>query len=454
MELLDFSPTREQLREYKAQSIFHSPKSKLSPEESGEILKNRAKKNNIEIDGQIEHFTNKGDRGQYTRTLSNTLNNPDIEFSSGNKGYVVKKYDTNGKPFFDFVTKKDGKLYNKFNTNAKYVDNQIKKTAENVSLNGRIQQPTDAGYIRPADEYNNIVSNQRVVVNKNMPRLSDYTKDLDQFQQESLAKAINKGATMSTSAKGSLGATHRAQEVLNDMIDNSYDTSVIGTKKATTETRELMEVKDRLNQILEPSGIKPYDKSLSKAKNLQVSFEKGYNFKPSNFKFDNMGLKTARDKQAFLQGRIQKLTDNVLSDGNTNLATAIKKDENTLRKLMPENKFQELMKKAGKIETEFERLKTLEGSANQRLRKQPVEGRSINRENFESRGALIGRAFDVLEGIIKGKSNARLANMYLNPNTTQITDFGGLRGAGQETYPYLFREVVNYLTNKNNSRNN
>ena len=149
----------------------------------------------------------------------------------------------------------------------------IKKTAENVSLNGRIQQPTDTGYIRPADEYNNIVSNQRVVVNKNIPRLSYYTKDLDQFQQESLAKAINKGATMSTSAKGSLGATHRAQEVLNDMIDNSYDTSVIGTKKATTETRELIEVKDRLNQILEPSGIKPYDKSLSKAKNLQVSFD-------------------------------------------------------------------------------------------------------------------------------------------------------------------------------------
>lgn len=258
--------------------------------------------------------------------------------------------------------------------------------------------------------------------------LKNFTQGLNEFQENALNQALNKGATMSTNAKGSLGATHRAQEVLNDMIDASYDTSVIGQRRPTTETRQLMTVKERLNQILEPSGVKPYDAGISKAKGLRANFEKGYNFKPSETKFENLGLDTLRDKRAFLQGRLAKLQDNVLSDGGTNLATAIKKDENTLRKLMPKSKFETLMNKADRLEENFKRLKALEGQANKEILKDIERNGSPWRENIESRGSMLGRALDIATGWYGRGAKTRLANQYLNPETTSITTKGGLKG--------------------------
>ena len=259
--------------------------------------------------------------------------------------------------------------------------------------------------------------------------LKKFTQGLNEYQENALSQALNKGATMSTNAKGSLGATHRAQEVLNDMIDASYDTSVIGQRRPTTETRQLMTVKDRLNQILEPSGIKPYDAGISKAKGLRANFEKGFNFKPSETKFENLGLKTFRDKRAFLQGRLAKLQENVLSDGGTNLATAIKKDENTLRKLMSKDKFDTLMNKANGIEESFKRLKSIEGQADRELVKDIERNGSPWRENTESKGSMYGRAADILTGWYGRNARKNLANAYLNPNINEIRQSGGLLGA-------------------------
>jgi hypothetical protein len=258
--------------------------------------------------------------------------------------------------------------------------------------------------------------------------LKNFTDGLDQFQTNALDQAIEKGSQMSTHAKGTLGATHRAQEVLNDMIDASYDTSVIGKKKPTTETRELMKVKERLNQILEPSGVKPYDAGISKAKSLDYFKEQGYNFKPSETKFENLGLETLRDRRAFLQGRLAKIKDNVLSDGGTNLATAVKKDENTLRKLMSKDKFDTLMNKANSIEESFKRLKSIEGQADKELLKEIERNGSPWRENIESKGSMLGRAADVLTGWYGRNARKNLANAYLNPETQFITRRGGLLG--------------------------
>lgn len=272
------------------------------------------------------------------------------------------------------------------------------------------------------------IGNIKDSIKDNIPSLKNFTQGLNEFQENALNQALNKGATMSTNAKGSLGATHRAQEVLNDMIDASYDTSVIGQKRPTTETRQLMTVKERLNQILEPSGVKPYDAGISKAKGLRANFEKGYNFKPSETKFENLGLDTLRDKRAFLQGRLAKLQDNVLSDGGTNLATVIKKDENTLRKLMPKSKFETLMNKADRLEENFKRLKALEGQANKEILKDIERNGSSWRENLEDRGSMLGRALDIATGWYGRGAKTRLANQYLNPETTSITTKGGLKG--------------------------
>lgn len=274
-----------------------------------------------------------------------------------------------------------------------------------------------------------------------MPKVSldNYTYDLNQFQKDALNQALSKGAYMSTNAKGTLGATHRGQEVLNDMIEASYDTSIIGQKKPTTETRQLMQVKERLNQILEPSGIKSYDAGLSKAKALESAYEKGYKFKPSETKFEALGLEKARDKRAFLQGRIASILDNVKDDKN--IAKAIQADENTLRKLMPEGKYKQLLKDANNISTEYERVKSLANQAESKLVKKIPLGRPMS-EKAETRGAIIGSILDRALSAITRRGDIRRANQYLNPETTQIVTREGLKGAAKKGGSAVARQLL------------
>ena len=412
-----------------------NPKRDITREEAEKTLRNKFSNIDLEVYNDelsnlgnpelgINHFLGKG-KDPLVRTVEATYRNPDIKFTNNGKDYFVRKYrntDT-GNTFEDLFLVKDGKAFNKIPSDENHIAKKI-KDAQDLSLasTSNAKTPTNGSL-----DSNNITL-KNVVVNNNLPRLSDYTQGLNDFQKDALNKAINEGVYHSTYGKGTLGATHKAQEVLNDMIEASYDKSVIGKKEATTQTRDLMKLKGRLNQILEPSGVKPFDEGYSKAKSLKYFREMGYNFKPSEVKFENLRLKTLRDKKAFLQGRIQKLKDNVLSDGGTNLATAIKKDENTLRKLMPEGKFNALMDKAGEIETQFKRLKSLETQANNRLVKGAQAGTSSWRENFDSLMAPVGRAIDIAEGVLKTRSRSSLANQYLNQNTTEITTRGGLKG--------------------------
>lgn len=274
-----------------------------------------------------------------------------------------------------------------------------------------------------------------------MPKASvdSYTYDFNQFQKDALKQALDKGAYMSTNAKGTLGATHRGQEVLNDMIEASYDTSIIGQKKPTTETRQLMQVKERLNQMLEPSGIKPYDAGLSKAKALEAAYEKGYKFKPSETKFEALGLEKARDKRAFLQGRIASILDNVKDDKN--IAKAIQADENTLRKLMPEGKYKQLLKDANQIDTEYERVKSLARQAESKLVKKVAKGRPMS-EITETQGSVKGTVLGNILSAITRRGDIRRANQYLNPETTQIVTREGLKGVAKKGGSATLRQLL------------
>jgi hypothetical protein len=93
---------------------------------------------------------------------------------------------------------------------------------------------------------------------------------------------------------------------------------------------------------------------------------------------------------------------------------------------MSKDKFDNLMNTADKIETQFKRLKSLEGQANRRLVKDTTTGSSINRENFESRGAMLGRLSDMIGGAINRGRNIDIAKQYLNSD--ELVTRGGLKG--------------------------
>ena len=165
-EIFDLTPTREQLSSYKAQSSFNP--NKYTREQAEDILFKRANQSSIEVGGDVNHYLKDRKRKEYVRTLSNSLQNPDIIYSSGNNGYVVKKYNTSGKPFFDFIVKKDGKLWTKFPTDENYISNQFKKSIQDVSLNGRIVG-SNGGLthsLPPTTDSN--IPRRGVVVNKNL----------------------------------------------------------------------------------------------------------------------------------------------------------------------------------------------------------------------------------------------------------------------------------------------
>lgn len=245
------------------------------------------------------------------------------------------------------------------------------------------------------------------------PYIGDMTKGLNKFQKDSFEKALAEGVYHSTDGRGTLGATHKAQEVLNDMIDASYDTKNPFAPRATTETRDLEIVKGRLNQILEPSGVKDFDKSFSKAKALQAAFDKGYNFKPSDIKFEKLGVKTLRDKRAFLQGYLRKVQENVLSDGGTNLAEAIRKSENVLKEVLPAKKVANLMEASHRINREFGRLKKLAQMADTKLDKPLAVDRPAS-ERWEGIGAFLGSLKDKASAKMWTDSNRRRALALLN----------------------------------------
>lgn len=245
------------------------------------------------------------------------------------------------------------------------------------------------------------------------PYIGDMIRGLNKFQRESLETALAKGVDHSSSPRGSLGATHKAQEVLNDMIDASYDTKNPFKPRATTETRDLEQVKKRVNQILEPSGVKEFDASYSKAKALQAAFDKGYTFKPSDIKFSSLGLKTLREKRSFLQGYLRKVKENVLSDGGTNLADAVRKTENVLKEVLPAKKVDKILGEANRINREFGRLKKLSQIADTKLDKPLAVDRPAS-ERWEGLGAWLGSLQDKANSAMWTNSNRRRALALLN----------------------------------------
>jgi hypothetical protein len=246
---------------------------------------------------------------------------------------------------------------------------------------------------------------------KPQPSLKDVVGQLNEYKQNAMNKALAEGAAMSDYGAGSLDAVHKAQGVLNDMIENSFDKSVLGVKRPTTQTAELTSLKQVFNNMLEPSGVKPLDARIAKAKSLQYFYDMGYKFKPSEKKFEDLGIKTLRDKRAFLQGRLQAILDNVKDDKN--LAKAIRADENTLKKLMPAKRFDELLSKTSEIDRQYTRLNKYIQLANRELDKPLAADRPMS-ERGESKLSYLGSLYDKANALMWQNANRRRAQALLN----------------------------------------
>lgn len=279
-----------------------------------------------------------------------------------------------------------------------------------------------------------------------VPNLKNIIGQLNTFKQKAMNKALAEGAEMSDYAPGTLDAVHKGQGVLNDMIEASYDTKNPLAPKATTKTSELMSLKQVFKNILEPSGVKPLDARISKVKSLEYFRDMGYKFNPSEKKFEDLGIKTLRDKRAFLQGRLQAILDNVKDDKN--LAKAIRADENTLKKLMPKKRFEELLNKTSKIDREYTRLNKFEQLASRELDK-PIAADRPASERAESLTSYLGSLYDKLNARLWQDANRRRAQALLNGGAVNpswaeaLENYGRQHNLGNIT-PYLAQYIADH----------
>lgn len=284
-------------------------------------------------------------------------------------------------------------------------------------------------------------ANRQVLDMNNLKEsLGKFTQGLNDYQKEELSNVLAMGKRLTNTQVGSLEHINNAKSLLNDKI------STLLQNNERKFAQELSPIKKYLDNLLLESGTKKVDAQYSKAMKLQEAFEDGYKFnKPSDLKFNKLGLKSNINKKAFLQGRMQSILDNVTNEKT--IAEKIIEDQNTLKKLMPENSFNKLMNSAERTSKEFKRLNALESAANKKILAPTAAGRPLS-ETAESKGSLIGNAIDKLRGGIYGGINEREALKYLNPENTNITTRGGLKGAGREMTNSGLRQILSIIAQK------
>ena len=445
-EIIDFTPdlagmTPKEIKAYRTNNPIEY-KSILKS-----IVRNETKNNPLfqfaMKDGKrdYEHFLKDIKRQNYIHSMKDTLHSPDMVGTDVDgtviKKYLLKKYRDKelAQDIWDFIIQKDGTVVSKYARAGKSGE----KSAENLIKRGTWQASTYpktplAQTEHASSQYAlpklNIAQNGGSV-NNNLPNIHFMKEGLTDFQKEALDSAIAKGKFMSNEKLGSLGATHKAQEVLNDMIEASYDTSVLGAKRPTTETKALMEVKNKLNAVLEAGGIKPYDRSLSKAKSLRDFYEKGYKFKPSEVKYDLLGLKNLRDKQAFYQGLSDKILDNVTN--SKSVAKGIEENINVFKKLLPEEKVNTLMKRTSQNKEAFERMLKMAGRAENKTTT-PLPKDRPKSETWESITSLLGSGVDKIQDALYRRKYVQDAHAILN-GKGEIVDVN--------KYPFSIGKIVN-----------
>ena len=282
----------------------------------------------------------------------------------------------------------------------------------------------------------------RQVLDMNNPEesLGKFTQGLNEYQKEELSNVLAMGKRLTNTQFGSLEHINNAKSLLNDKI------STLLQNNERKFAKELYTIKKNLDDLLLESGTKKVDAQYSKAMKLQEAFDEGYKFnKPSDLKFNELGLKSNINKKAFLQGRMQSILDNV-TDEKT-IAKKIIEDQNTLKKLMPENSFNKLMNSAERTSKEFKRLNALESEANKKILAPTAAGRPLS-ETAESKSSFIGNAIDKLRSGIYSGINEREALKYLNPENTNITIRGGLKGAGREMSNSGLRQMLSIIAQK------
>lgn len=443
-EIMDFTPSKEQLKAIKPESRYN-PNKKLTRKEADALLRDRAALQKMGIYNDeasyigndelgINHFlaTN---RRPFIRTLNNTVNRPDLKYSQNGRDYIAKKYKNSdtGKDFFDLTILENGNLFNKMQTNDAYMANQFKKTAQDLSLSGRVSNTLEGN--NPVLDNTNITPKQGyvnsgifekgmrdAVANPNLPNVSTLYDGLNEFQRLQLNEVLKRGLNKTNLKAGSLESMNEVKKELNDIINSSMQTNPNNQlfKTATNDTHHLYGIKDKLNNVLNSSGLKNVDRQFARAKRLDEVYNQGRRFNPNSVNNDELlPSLSPLENNAFTQGLFNKITHNPAA--NKNLANEALNYEVALSKILPKSQYNKLIPELNRQKVQYNRLTDL-GSKAERMLRTPEKEKFFGREQLESKGSMFGTAADLLYGKIRGGIYRKAAKDLLNPNFAGRSD--------------------------------
>ena len=381
-EVIDFSPTKEQLLNYEPESSFKP--NNYTKQDAESILRNRSYKQKLQIynDGVsgenagVNHFLG-SDRRPFIRTLNNTLDNPDVKFTWEGKQHYSKKYTNkdNSHNFMDLVVTKDGKIFNKFPTNEKFIRNKI-SGAQDLSLKAPLSntfKPING--VLDSDR----IPYQRAVVNPKLPNISEVYQGLSEEAVQNMQNAVSTGLNKTSQKAGSLESIYQ--------IKNELD-------RLSPQSPAVSEAKDKFAQTY-AQAMQGHDKAF----NLEQAHRLGL----SN-NTNSVSTMSPLEKNAFTQGLFECIGQN--NQPNQNMADLALNYRSELSQVLTPNKLSQLEQNLQQNSNLFNRLTQIGKVAENKLNHQEVSDLS----------SAFARATKTLNDKMRGKMLKNSAKNLLNPN--------------------------------------
>ncbi len=288
---------------------------------------------------------------------------------------------------------KDGKIFNKFPTNEKFLKNKI-SGAQDLSLKAPVSNT-----FKPINGVSddNILPFRDVVVNSELPHVSSLYEGLTPWQMGQLDKALKTGLSKTDMKAGSLESLNKVKQEINEMISKAQATD------RPSEVWQLQELKSKFDNAM-PEGLKEVDAGFARAKRLEDAFERGTHYNPNNVTgADTIAALPADEQNAFAQGLFKRINNNSLTDKS--LADEALKYENTLAQVLPGDVYNRLIQGLNRQSTKFGRLSELGQEAESRLKTPEGATSASGWINNLLRGRAIRRAsMDLLNPNFVGRS--------------------------------------------------
>ena len=295
----------------------------------------------------------------------------------------------------DLVITKNGKIFNKFNTDANYVANQFKMPMQDLSLYGRASG-NRADKLHPDIVYR--VANKGAVVNPSLPNVSEVYKGLSDDAVVGMQQAISQGLDKTTQKAGSLESVYRIKNELDDMA--------LAAKNSNAANYGALEQAQSNYSKLYANALQGQDKGF----NLEQAYRAGLNNQA-----EALSTMSPLEKNAFSQGLFTQIKQN--NGVNQNMAASALDYRSSLADALRPNNFNQLEYGLGQNATQFNRLSEIGNAAESRLnlpQNQRLWGQGDVQASPEtsSFGQALGQIKDKLQGNMLKNSTQNL----LNPN--------------------------------------